>query len=56
MGGIMEYEVRLVVTHSGDNIGQDIIQALLDAGIKMDYMSIIGADGEFYPEFMSVEA
>jgi hypothetical protein len=56
MGDIMEYEVRLVITHSGDNIGQDIIQALLDAGIKMDYMSIIGADGEFQPEFMSVEA
>jgi hypothetical protein len=56
MGDIMEYEVRLVITHSGDNIGQDIIQALLDAGIKMDYMSIIGADGEFHPEFMSVEA
>ena len=52
----MEYEVRLVVTHNGDNIGQDIIQALEDAGIKVDFMSIIDASGEFHPEFMRVEA
>jgi len=53
---IMEYEVRLVVTYKGDEIDESIIQALEDAGIKVDFMSIIDASGEFHPEFMSVEA
>ena len=53
---MMEYEVRLVVTYKGDEIDESIIQALEDAGIKVDFMSIIDASGEFHPEFMSVEA
>ena len=53
---IMEYEVRLVVTYKGDEIDESIIQALEDAGIKVDFMSIADASGEFHPEFMSVEA
>ena len=53
---IMEYEVRMVVTYDGGEIDEDIIQALEDAGIKVDFMSIIDASGEFHPEFMSVEA
>ncbi len=52
----MEYEVRLVVSYSGEEIDESIIQALSDAGIKVDFMSIIDASGEFHPEFMSVEA
>ena len=52
----MEYEVRLVVTYKGDEVDESIIQALEDAGIKVDFMSIIDASGEFHPEFMSVEA
>jgi hypothetical protein len=53
---MMEYEVRLVVTYKGDEIDESIIQALEDAGIKVDFMSIADASGEFHPEFMSVEA
>jgi len=53
---IMEYEVRLVITYKGDEIDESIIQALEDAGIKVDFMSIVDASGEFHPEFMSVEA
>lgn len=53
---MMEYEVRLVVTYKGDEIDESIIQALEDAGIKVDFMSIVDASGEFHPEFMSVEA
>jgi len=56
MGDIMEYEVRMVVTYNGGEIDEDIIQALEDAGIKVDFMSIVDASGEFHPEFMSVEA
>lgn len=56
MGGIMEYEVRLVVSYKGDEVDETIIQALEDAGIKVDFMSIIDASGDFHPEFMSVEA
>ena len=52
----MEYEVRLVVSYSGDEIDETIIQALEDAGIKVSLMSIIDAIGNFHPEFMSVEA
>lgn len=52
----MEYEVRLVVSYSGVDVDENIIQALEDAGIKVDFMSIIDASGEFHPEFMSVEA
>ena len=53
---MMEYEVRLVVTYDGAEIDESIIQALEDAGIKVDFMSIVDASGEFHPEFMSVEA
>jgi len=53
---MMEYEVRLVVTYNGAELDEDIIQALEDAGIKVDFMSIVDASGEFHPEFMSVEA
>jgi hypothetical protein len=53
---VMEYEVRLVVSYSGDDVDENIIQALEDAGIKVDFMSIIDASGDFHPEFMSVEA
>lgn len=56
MGDIMEYEVRMVVTYKGGEIDEDIIQALEDAGIKVDFMSIVDASGEFHPEYMSVEA
>ena len=56
MGGIMEYEVRLVVSYKGDEVDETIIQALEDAGIKVDFMSIIDASGDFHPEYMSVEA
>lgn len=52
----MEYEVRLVVSYKGDEVDETIIQALEDAGIKVDFMSIIDASGDFHPEFMSVEA
>jgi hypothetical protein len=53
---MMEYEVRLVVTYDGAEIDESIIQALEDASIKVDFMSIVDASGEFHPEFMSVEA
>lgn len=53
---VMEYEVRLVVTYDGGSMDEDIIQALEDANIKVDFMSIVDASGEFHPEFMSVEA
>jgi hypothetical protein len=53
---VMEYEVRLVVSYDGTEIDESIIQALEDAGIKVDFMSITDASGEFHPEFMSVEA
>ena len=52
----MEYEVRLVVSYKGDEVDETIIQALEDAGIKVDLMSIIDASGDFHPEYMSVEA
>lgn len=52
----MEYEVRLVVSYDGTEIDESIIQALEDASIKVDFMSITDASGEFHPEFMSVEA
>lgn len=52
----IKYEVQLVVSYSGDDITEDIIQALEDAGIKVAYMAIATSDGEFYPEYMSVEA
>lgn len=56
MGGNMRYEVQLVVTYTGDTIGDDIIQGLSDAGIKVEYMTVADSNGEFYPEYISVEA
>jgi hypothetical protein len=53
---VMEYEVRMVVTYDGGSMDEDIIQALEDAGIKVDFMSIVDSSGEFHPEYMSVEA
>ena len=52
----MRYEVQLVVTYTGDTIGDDIIQGLSHAGIKVEYMTVADSNGEFYPEYISVEA
>jgi hypothetical protein len=56
MGENMRYEVQLVVTYTDDTIGDDIIQGLSDAGIKVEYMTVADSNGEFYPEYISVEA